>query len=107
MRLGDSAANDAQWTLDRWYATAYPSTLQHDGLTLSAALGLPFVTAAGTPVVLDEIGRMSTAPDGVRLRLSTKADYPAFMTWFAAALDPATPAAASTTARGVGARRPA
>jgi purine nucleosidase len=103
----------AQWAailhahLDRWYATAYPSTLQHDGLTLSAALGLPFVTAAGTPVVLDEIGRMSTAPDGVRLRLSTKANYPAFMTWFAVALDPATPAAASATAHGVGARRPA
>ncbi|MBW0101509.1 nucleoside hydrolase [Pseudonocardia sp. KRD291] len=91
--------------LDRWYASNYPSTLQHDALTLSAALGLPFVRSAATTVVLDEIGRMSSDPAGAPVRLSASADYPAFMTWLGTALDPATPAGAALPAHV--ARRPA
>ncbi|MDN5920539.1 MAG: nucleoside hydrolase [Pseudonocardia sp.] len=96
--------------LDHWYASNYPSTLQHDALTLSAALGLPFVRSAATTVVLDEIGRMSTAPAGAPVRLSASADYPAFMTWLGTALDPATPAGAALPAHVLPAhvaRRPA
>ncbi|ALL79942.1 nucleoside hydrolase (plasmid) [Pseudonocardia sp. EC080610-09] len=95
--------------LDRWYAAHHASTLQHDALTLSAALGLPFVRAATTRVAMDEIGRWIRDEEGTALRLSRSADYPAFMTWLSEALDPAVePAAApATAAASSGVRRPA
>ncbi|MHA6793784.1 hypothetical protein ACVGVM_09750 [Pseudonocardia bannensis] len=36
--------------LDRWYAGWHPATIQHDALTLSAALELPFVDSVPTAV---------------------------------------------------------
>ncbi|WP_239029110.1 nucleoside hydrolase [Pseudonocardia acidicola] len=87
--------------LDRWYAGWHPATIQHDALTLSAALGLPFVDSAPVAVALDAIGRMSEDPaDGVPLRLSRAADHPAFMTWLGRALDPATAAGAGPCTAG-------
>ncbi|WP_308259013.1 nucleoside hydrolase [Pseudonocardia sp. H11422] len=83
--------------LDRWYTGWHPATIQHDALTLSAALGLPFVDSAPTAVALDAIGRMTAAPQGgVPMRLSRAANHPAFMAWLGRALDPvtATPAPA-------------
>lgn len=93
--------------LDRWYAEHHDSTLQHDALTLSAALGLPFVRAATTRVAMDEIGRWTQDEDGTALRLSRSADYPAFMTWLSEALEPAAEAAAApaTAASSSSARR--
>lgn len=95
--------------LDRWYAEHHASTLQHDALTLSAALGLPFVRAATTRVAMDELGRWTQDEDGTALRLSRSADYPAFMAWLAEALDPAAEPAATTAtaASSSNARRPA
>ncbi|OLM08520.1 nucleoside hydrolase [Pseudonocardia sp. Ae505_Ps2] len=95
--------------LDRWYAEHHASTLQHDALTLSAALGLPFVRAATTRIAMDEIGRWTRDEDGTALRLSRSADYPAFMIWLADALEPAAEAAAApaTAASSSSARRPA
>ncbi|WP_112265158.1 nucleoside hydrolase [Lentzea terrae] len=66
----------AQW-FDRFHA----GTIQHDVLALTAALQLPFVALRRERVVLDDIGRMTTAPDGNLVRLSIKADYPAFRAW--------------------------
>ncbi|GAA1882014.1 nucleoside hydrolase [Streptantibioticus ferralitis] len=75
--------------LDRWFERFYPDTLQHDALTLSAALRLPFVDSILTPVVLDEIGRMTSPTNGgVPVMLSREANYEAFMRWFTQALDP-------------------
>ncbi|MEU4377628.1 nucleoside hydrolase [Pseudonocardia alni] len=95
--------------LQRWYRDHHDSTLQHDALTLSAALGLPFVRSATARIVMDDIGRWSI-PDtsdaggaaGTGLRVSRSADYPAFMTWLEHALDPATPATVDLS--GTGAR---
>ncbi|KOV84148.1 nucleoside hydrolase [Nocardia sp. NRRL S-836] len=65
----------------QWFDRFHPGTIQHDALTLAAALQLPFVALRRERVVLDDIGRMTTAPDGHLVRLSVKADYPAFRTW--------------------------
>ncbi|SDC13485.1 nucleoside hydrolase [Actinokineospora iranica] len=67
--------------MDRWFERFHPGTIQHDALALAAALRLPYVELARERVVLDEIGRMTTAPDGRLVRLSVKADYPAFFGW--------------------------
>jgi inosine-uridine nucleoside N-ribohydrolase len=76
--------------MDRWFERFHPGTMQHDALTLSAALRLPFVDFDRVPVALDEIGRMSgRASDGVRMWLSLSARYPAFMRWLGQRLDPA------------------
>lgn len=79
--------------LDRWYATFYPATLQHDALTFSAALQMPFVDFGLRRVNLDDIGRMSLAADGREAFLSLRADYPAFRAWLQAGLSPPTPTA--------------
>jgi pyrimidine-specific ribonucleoside hydrolase len=67
--------------LDRWFAHTYPSTIQHDGLTLSAALGHPFVDFNSERVRIDDIGRMTRDPSGIRVHASQRARYPAFMSW--------------------------
>jgi|GEM_PF-1086891 len=82
--------------LDRWFTSAYPSTIQHDALTLTAALALPFVISSRATVVLDPRGRMTEHPDGAEVRLSRTANYPAFMTWLRHVLNPATPALATS-----------
>ena len=65
---------------DRWMAR-YPGSMQHDALTLAAALLWPGIRFAREHVVLDEIGRMSRADHGTEVRMSIEADYPEFMTW--------------------------
>lgn len=86
------AEADAPWAgllrahMDRWFADFHPGTMQHDGLTLAAALHLPFLDFARHRVALDAAGRMRDEPDGAPVRMSVGADYPAFMTWLADAL---------------------
>jgi inosine-uridine nucleoside N-ribohydrolase len=71
--------------LDRWTAT-YPGSMQHDALTLAAAMLWPGVRFVREHVALDGIARMSLDPDGAEIAMSISADYPAFMTWLEAAL---------------------
>jgi inosine-uridine nucleoside N-ribohydrolase len=88
------AADESGWArlliqhMDRWFERFYPHTIQHDALTLSAALELPFVDSDKVAVEFDEIGRMSATATGVPVWLSVSARYEAFMAWLAAALDP-------------------
>jgi inosine-uridine nucleoside N-ribohydrolase len=72
--------------MDRWFAGAYPHTMQHDALTLSAALELPFVESDTRRIVLGTDGRMQVSDGGVDLFVSVSARYPAFMQWLSAAL---------------------
>lgn len=74
--------------LDRWFAGFHPGTMQHDALTLTAALGLPYVSFDRLPIRMDPIGRTARAPagQGTVLRWSTAADYPPFMDWLTTAL---------------------
>lgn len=69
---------------DRW--TAKYVAMQHDSLALAAALLWPGVRFARERVVLDDLARMSLAPDGTEIALSVSADYPAFMQWLEQAL---------------------
>jgi len=75
--------------LDHWFARAPydpPGTLQHDPLTLSMAIGMPFVDRMTKEVVLDGIGRMALGPGGVTARMSRSARYEPFMAWLARCL---------------------
>ncbi len=69
---------------DRWMAK-YPC-IQHDALTLAAALLWPGVRFVRERVVLDSIARMTPSADGVEIAMSASADYPAFMVWLDKAL---------------------
>ncbi|MEV4262285.1 nucleoside hydrolase [Kribbella sp. NPDC049584] len=71
---------------DRWMAK-YPGTMQHDALTLAAAMLWPGVRFVRERVVLDEIARMSRHDDGAEIVMSVSADYGAFMSWLERALD--------------------
>lgn len=70
---------------DRWMAR-YPGSMQHDGLTLAAAMLWPGIRFARERVVLDPIARMSRSDQGTEIMMAISADYPAFMTWLDAAL---------------------
>lgn len=83
--------------LHRWYQSWHPSTIQHDALTLTAALELPFVDATPATVTFDAIGRMTETDRGAPVWLSRRADYPVFIAWLADALNPAGAAAAALT----------
>ena len=90
-----TAADAPDWArllvahLDRWFDRFHPGTLQHDALTLTAALDLPFVDSDVLPVVLDDIGRTTVDESSdVLLRWSLSAAYEPFMGWLATALDP-------------------
>lgn len=85
--------------LDRWFATAHPSTFQHDPLTLSAALELPFVDFDYETVALDEQARMSRDASGTSIFLSRAARYDAFLRWMGARLDPRMTQVAGAQAR--------
>ncbi|MET8623486.1 nucleoside hydrolase [Kitasatospora sp. NPDC004669] len=67
--------------LDAWFSRFHPGSMQHDALTLSAALNLPFVDSDDIGIAMDDIGRTTASDDGVRLRWSFEADYDAFMAW--------------------------
>ncbi|MBP2476134.1 pyrimidine-specific ribonucleoside hydrolase [Crossiella equi] len=73
--------------LAQWFTRFHPGTVQHDALTLSAALRLPFVPFATDRVVLDGIGRMRQAPEGTEVELSGRADHEAFLPWLLGHLD--------------------
>jgi inosine-uridine nucleoside N-ribohydrolase len=76
--------------MDRWFERHYSGTRQHDALTLTAALQLPFVSFDLDRVSVDELGRLRLDPDGSPAFLSRSADYEAFMRWLNVWLDPAT-----------------
>ncbi|MET9273161.1 nucleoside hydrolase [Kribbella sp. NPDC003557] len=69
---------------DRWTAK-YPA-MQHDSLTLAAAMLWPGVRFVRERVALDGIARMSLAEDGIEIAMSISADYAAFMAWLERAL---------------------
>lgn len=87
-------------SLHRWFThpRGYRHTMQHDALTLTAALELPFVESIPTQVTLDPIGRLvhpaertegpsapgdASTPPGTPgdVLVSGRADYPSFMRW--------------------------
>ncbi|MFE9246651.1 nucleoside hydrolase [Nocardiopsis sp. NPDC006938] len=67
--------------LDLWFDSFHPGSIQHDALTLSAALDLPFVHLDRAEVALDDRGRMSLAPGGAPVWLSASATYAPFNRW--------------------------
>lgn len=87
------AGHPAPWaqvlttSLDRWFThpRGYAHSMQHDALTLSAALELPFVMSSPGHVELDDVGRLvdNRADEGSRrpVQVARRADYPAFMSW--------------------------
>lgn len=72
-----------------WFERFHPGTIQHDALTLSAVLQLPFVEFDKMPVALDGIGRTTRSETGVPVWLSLSARYPGFLRWLSQRLDPA------------------
>ncbi|WP_433157302.1 nucleoside hydrolase [Kribbella sp. CA-247076] len=70
---------------DRWMERL-PGSMQHDGLTLAAAMLWPGIRFARERVVLDPLARMSRGDDGTEIVMSVSADYSAFMSWLEAAL---------------------
>ncbi|WP_307851301.1 nucleoside hydrolase [Nocardiopsis sp. MG754419] len=74
--------------LDRWFTRFHPASKQHDALALSAALALPFVDSRPLSLVVDAIGRTTSADHGTPVRVSHAARYGAFMAWLHQRLDP-------------------
>jgi inosine-uridine nucleoside N-ribohydrolase len=70
---------------DRWMER-YPGSMQHDGLTLAAAMLWPGIRFARERVALDPIARMTRSEQGTEITLSTGVDYEAFMSWLDTAL---------------------
>ncbi|GAB2644629.1 nucleoside hydrolase [Kribbella swartbergensis] len=70
---------------DRWMER-YPGTMQHDGLTLAAAMLWPGIRFSRERVALDHLGRMTLAEDGTEISMSVSVDYAAFMSWLDATL---------------------
>jgi pyrimidine-specific ribonucleoside hydrolase len=69
-----------------WFDRFHPGTMQHDALTLSVALALPFVDLGLERVALDGIGRMREDGAGAEVFLAYGADYAAFRRWLSAQL---------------------
>ncbi|MGQ0773196.1 MAG: nucleoside hydrolase [Pseudonocardiales bacterium] len=67
--------------LDQWFERFHPGSMQHDALTLSLGLELPFVDFYGERVALDNIGRMCAHPDGADVFLGGGALYEEFRWW--------------------------
>ncbi|TQJ06379.1 inosine-uridine nucleoside N-ribohydrolase [Kribbella jejuensis] len=70
---------------DRWMAK-YPGSMQHDALTLAAAMLWPGVRFVRERVALDDRARMSLSAGGVEIAMSVSADYSAFFAWLEEAL---------------------
>jgi pyrimidine-specific ribonucleoside hydrolase len=83
--------------LERWYSGFHRGSMQHDALTLAAALAVPVIDFELVPVIMADDGRMRREPDGISVRLATRADYDGFMWWLTTRLDLAS--AAATPAR--------
>lgn len=91
-RLAEDPSSWAQMlavSLQRWFdhPCGYEHSMQHDALTLSAALELPFVESFPAHVEFDPVGRLvetaagPATPAGGQVWVSRRADYPAFMRW--------------------------
>lgn len=72
--------------LDVWFARHHEGSMQHDPLTLSAALQLPFVDFRRERVVMEDDGRMFLRDDGYDVNLSYQVRYGAFVEWLARCL---------------------
>lgn len=98
-RLRASSAAWAQMlhiSLTRWFThpRGYDHSMQHDALTLSAALERPFVESVPAQVQLDPIGRLVYVDDrasgaSAPVLVAQRADYPSFMRWLQRSLDTA------------------
>ncbi|MFF3068125.1 nucleoside hydrolase [Kitasatospora sp. NPDC057904] len=101
-----AAPHAPQWAallaahLDAWFTRFHPGSMQHDALTLTAALRLPFVDSATIGISMDEIGRTTRSDDGVRIRWSFDADYDAFMTWLTKTLTERLPSTRAESEQG-------
>lgn len=71
--------------VDLWFDNVRPSVDLHAPLTLSYAVGMPFVAATPNMIGLDDVGRI--APGDTPAFVAESADYRRFGTWFAARLD--------------------
>lgn len=67
--------------LDRWFEHFHPATIQHDALTLSAAMELPFVDLTRAHIALDEHARMRLDPDGIHVWISSRARHQPCLYW--------------------------
>jgi hypothetical protein len=67
--------------------------MQHDALTLSAAMQLPFVDFDLVTIALAADARMAESQEGVRLYASRRAHYPGFRRWLLSGLGVSDPAA--------------
>ncbi|MET7771430.1 nucleoside hydrolase, partial [Nocardia sp. NPDC005366] len=65
----------------RWIARGYEGSWMHDPLTLSAALGLPFVSFAEERLRIGDDARLYRDPYGRVMQVSVAADYAGFLRW--------------------------
>ncbi|WND18186.1 nucleoside hydrolase [Streptomyces violaceus] len=92
-----SAPNVPVWAqilvdhLDQWFKVGPSGNMQHAALTLSAAMGLPFVEYKRMLVAVDKAGRTNVSRAGTAVRWSVRADYEAFMSWLSCVLNPQIP----------------
>ncbi|MET7774088.1 nucleoside hydrolase [Nocardia sp. NPDC005366] len=91
--IDDLAADSApQWArmlgihFQRWFAFKDGGCWLHDPLTLSAALGLPFVSFAEESVRIGEDARLYADPYGRAMKVSASVDYAGFLDWVHEAL---------------------
>ncbi|WP_179829829.1 nucleoside hydrolase [Nocardiopsis aegyptia] len=67
--------------LNQWFSSFHPGSMQHDALTLTAALRKTFVNMNLARVRLDELGRMSLSDSGTEVWMSASAKYEPFNRW--------------------------
>ncbi|MGW4364557.1 nucleoside hydrolase [Nocardia takedensis] len=70
----------------RWFTIKNGGSWLHDPLTLSAALGLPFVTFTDELVRIGEDARLYSDPYGRAMKVSAAVDYADFVDWVHEAL---------------------
>jgi inosine-uridine nucleoside N-ribohydrolase len=58
-----------------------PGSWMHDPLTLSAAIGLPFIDFRPEQVHIERDARLYCDPAGRDVLVSTRVDYPGFVAW--------------------------
>ncbi|WP_280301263.1 nucleoside hydrolase [Nocardia abscessus] len=103
------AASPAPWAqlirqhLDQWILKFHPSSKMHDPLTMTAAIGLPFVSFKWAEFHLAPDARMSPGADFGAL-LSTGADYETFVAWVLTTLHTGKPARVLTRDQAMGER---
>jgi inosine-uridine nucleoside N-ribohydrolase len=68
---------------DRWMQR-YPGSMQHDSLTLAAALLWPGIRFVRERIALDPLARMTLDAEGIEIAMSISADYESFMEWLEA-----------------------